>query len=65
MSISVPELSNRAVVAVPRSDRALGGGNSYSLPATTGLYRNFFKRALDIFAVLVTARTRMASVLTK
>jgi exopolysaccharide production protein ExoY len=55
MTISVPELSNRAVVAVPRSDRALGGASSYSLPSSSRLYRNFFKRALDIFAVLVTA----------
>jgi exopolysaccharide production protein ExoY len=55
MTISVPELSNRAVVAVPRSDRALGGTSSYSFPASSGLYRNFFKRALDILAVLLTA----------
>lgn len=55
MTISVPELSNRAIVAIPRSDRALGAGTSYRLSAPAGLYRNVFKRALDILAVLMSA----------
>lgn len=55
MSISVPELSNRAIAGVHRSDRVLGAGSSYFAPSKPGIYRNVFKRALDVVAVLMAA----------
>ncbi len=54
MTFSVPELSNRAIGAVPRNERAVGQSSSYLVPAESGVYRNYFKRTLDVLAVLVT-----------
>jgi exopolysaccharide production protein ExoY len=55
MSISVPELSNRAIASVPRNDRAFGAGSSSYKSKKSGIYRNVFKRALDALAVLMSA----------
>jgi exopolysaccharide production protein ExoY len=50
MTISVPELSSRAIGSVHRADRALGSARS-----RRGFYRNYVKRTFDILAVLMAA----------
>lgn len=55
MTISVPELSNRAIGSVQRGDRSLGRRSNYGLQIRPGFYRNVAKRAFDMLAVLLSA----------
>lgn len=55
MTISVPELSTRAIGSVQRGDRSLGIKSNYGVQVRPGFYRNVAKRAFDMLAVLLSA----------